>query len=140
MTNFKFLLGNRQKGTIFLKTIPIAPCFLTQFEVGSILRKRTIDIIKRQITQMHIVAAPGCLCSAHEISGNECVVLSVRCLWFRNRRFVVRVSRVGAWLPALSAAVVSSVQHCSPHTMASCRYLSSKGEDGCWAQAACVPY
>ena len=79
--------------------------------------------------------APGGSCPAHETSGNECVVLSVRCLWFRKRRFVVRVSRVGAWLPAFSAAVVSSIQHCSPHTMASWRLRGKMGV-GC-RQLAC---
>jgi hypothetical protein len=80
-------------------------------------------------------AAPGCLRPTHVISGNECVVLSVRCLWFKNRRFVVSVLRIGAWLPALRAAVVSSVQHCSPHTMASWR-LRGKVGVGC-RQLAC---
>jgi hypothetical protein len=72
-------------------------------------------------------AARGCWCPAHVIRGNECVVLSVWCLWAKNRRFVVCVSRVRAWLPALSAAVVNSVQHCSPHTIASCRLRGKMG-------------
>ena len=41
-------------------------------------------------------AAHGCCCSVHVTRGNECVVLSVWCLWAKNRRFVVCVSRVGA--------------------------------------------
>jgi hypothetical protein len=65
-------------------------------------------------------AAHGCLCPVYVIRGNACVVLSVWCLWAKNRLFVVCVSSVGAGPPALSAAAVSSVQHCSPHTMASC--------------------
>ena len=74
-----------------------------------------------------VVAAQGCRCPAYVTRGNECVVLSVWCVWAKNRRFVVCVSRAGDWVSALSAAVVSLVQNCSPHTMASCRLRGEMG-------------
>jgi hypothetical protein len=67
-----------------------------------------------------VVAAHVCCCPAHVTRGNECFVLEVRCLCARNLRLLLCVSRSGAGIPALRAAAVSSVQHSSPQTMASC--------------------
>ena len=80
-------------------------------------------------------AAQDCCCPAHVTRGNECVVLWVWCLFARNLRLVSCVSRSGAGIPALCAAAVSSVQHSSPQTMASC-CLRGKTGMGC-RQLAC---
>ena len=80
-------------------------------------------------------AAQDCCCPAHVTRGNECVVLCVWCLYARNLRLVSCVSRSGAGIPALRAAAVSSVQHSSPQTMASC-CLRGKTGMGC-RQLAC---
>ena len=62
-------------------------------------------------------------------------MLWVWCLFARNLRLVSCVSRSGAGIPALCAAAVSSVQHSSPQTMASC-CLRGKTGMGC-RQLAC---
>ena len=80
-------------------------------------------------------AAQDFCCPAHVTRGNECVVLGVWCLCARNLRLVSCVSRSGAGIPALRAAAVSSVQHSSPQTMASC-CLRGKAGMGC-RQLAC---
>ena len=54
--HFQFFKVIRKQGTISPGTLPIVPRLSAQFEVRSILRKRTIHIIKRQITQMHFVS------------------------------------------------------------------------------------
>jgi hypothetical protein len=72
---------------------------------------------------------------AYVIKGKGCVVLLLLWLWGMKGRFVLRVSRVGVCIPAPCAADVTSSQHCSLHTMASCRLRGKMGV-GC-KQLAC---